>query len=509
MGQEIEIKLAAPDGGWQALVDAAVHHPRSAKRGAQRTLDSVYYDTADQSLRSNRAALRVRKVGERFIQTLKVSHGLEGASCRGEWEHDVAGWEPDLTVLAEPEPRAVLALAGNKGLAAVFRTRFERATYDVVPDSAMRIELAVDQGIVSCAGAEEALAELELELKAGSAAELYSFALKLLKRAPFSLPTLSKGERGYLLATGAMPPWSKATQVVIDPATEAGEAMAHVVASCLQQWRENQAAALDGRHPEGVHQVRVGLRRLRSAAKLFRPLLSKQHRKWLNDEAAWVLRALNPARDWDVLRTEVLVGLAEVVNAHVDWQRWFAAADEQRACAHQQAVAVLTSPRYVRFVLKLGRWLAAAKWRKVGEDKRARQGEGVVAFAAKTLAQRHASLTQRRDGIAGLSDDVLHDLRIEAKEFRYAAEFFCSLFGRKRKDSSIKALRALQDELGVMNDRAVARSLVAKLIAKSPALAGAQAQAVLAAAQAQNVSGREGLTKVWNAFLAAEVLWRD
>ena len=76
--------------------------------------------------------------------------------------------------------------------------------------------------------------------------------------------------------------------------------------ACVQHWCANEAAALDGCDPEGVHQLRVALRRLRSAVSVFGHLIRPERRSWLTDEAREILGSLGPARDWDVFLTESL-----------------------------------------------------------------------------------------------------------------------------------------------------------------------------------------------------------
>ncbi|MGO4157645.1 CYTH domain-containing protein [Cupriavidus sp. YAF13] len=211
MAQEIELKLAVPDGAMPAL--AAWLDGQGQARG-EHTLLNVYLDTPARDLASARAALRLRRRGEQWLQTLKTAGKSEaGLAARHEWETRVAAEAIELDAFP-PEARALLApLAAT--LAPVFRTDFARRTWLIEQDG-VSIEAALDVGTISApaSAAQETIQELELEwlpgdtrqaapTQAQAEAALRALALRLQHVAPLKPSDQSKAARGYRLAAGA------------------------------------------------------------------------------------------------------------------------------------------------------------------------------------------------------------------------------------------------------------------------------------------------------------------
>ena len=267
---EVELKLAATAATMDTLLASPLlrEHARSTVRS--RNLVTTYFDTADQRLSRRGLAFRVRQSGKKFIQTLKTASVGEGAeTARGEWEVELPDSTPQLTAFNEP---AVLDLTGlilPDELVATFETRFKRQAMLVEWPDANRlpaqIEVAFDRGAIRAGGGEVPICEIELELKRGQARSLFELAQSLRALAPLRLQPLDKAARGYGLVTGAPPAWHKAEAVKLDENMQVEDALQRILGGCVRHWVQNEGAAQDGRDPEGLHQLRVALRRLRSA----------------------------------------------------------------------------------------------------------------------------------------------------------------------------------------------------------------------------------------------------
>ncbi|WP_059415883.1 CYTH domain-containing protein [Cupriavidus basilensis] len=207
MAQEIELKLAVPDGAMPAL--AAWLDAHGEARG-EHTLLNVYLDTPARDLARARAALRLRRRGAQWLQTLKTAGRSEaGLAARNEWETATAAEAIELGAFP-PEARELLAPLAA-ALAPVFRTDFTRRTWLVEQDGA-RIEAALDVGEITVpgAGARDAIHELELEwlpgkdgqgpAQAAAEAALRALARRLQNVAPLKPSDQSKAARGYRLA---------------------------------------------------------------------------------------------------------------------------------------------------------------------------------------------------------------------------------------------------------------------------------------------------------------------
>lgn len=226
----------------------------------------------------------------------------------------------------------------------------------------------------------------------------------------------------------------------------------------LDAWQE---AARDWEDIEGVHQVRVAFRRMRSACATFRPAVPKRVTRYWNRRMRDLGGALGPARDLDVLVSEVLEPCGHELQ--LSGQAAFSAAvDKARSRAYRKVNAMLDSKRYARFRTAFPAWCAAREWEAVSEARQEALRAPIEAFSAKLLATQLAQV--RMVGEQAAPDDAIamHRLRIECKKMRYLAEFFQGLFADMAP--FIGHLKALQDLLGVMHDVAVTAELVDSVV---------------------------------------------
>ncbi len=516
MAVEVELKLSAPAETIEALSRSAPVARASRGRGVVKTLENTYYDTPDLRLLGRGVALRVRKDGERFVQTVKTDSGPGGAVARrGEWETPIAGPEPDLAAVGDADARELLGPILPGELRPVFSNRVRREVRLVDgPDDSGRaraIEVAADVGEIRAGDATEPIAEIELELREGSAEHIFDLALALHRIGGVRIEQRSKAERGYALSTDLAPRWRKAAPVVFDPGATIDEALADVFDACFRHWTANEAAALDGRDPEGVHQMRVGLRRLRSALSVFGPLLPEDALAWLQEEAGSALGALGRARDLDVFLGELLSPVAEEFPGEECLAALRRAAARERTEGYERAGSAIVSPRYTEFVLRFGGWLEGRRWRTEGAS--GVLDRPLAAYADALLEKRHRKALRLGRRFGKLSTEGRHRVRIALKKLRYTSEFFESLHPDRETRRYVKSLSRLQDSLGHLNDVAVAERLVDGLAAQggSP---GERAELQRAAGlligwYARGVADTEPETVAnWKAFSAAAPFWR-
>lgn len=460
--RETELKLRLPTGADKALRDAAVL--RSAASRALR-LDATYFDTSTRLLQANGMALRLRRVGRDWIQTLKAAAVVTGGlSSRPEWEAPATLRQGvpriDLRQLREtPLPALLAQHRATRALVPVFRTRFARTLWEVVFRSS-RIEVALDRGHIEATigrkRAVEPIAELELELKEGRAEDLLALALRLAGRGPHGLALVpmvrSKAERGHRLASGTAPRPTKASArgfvEHLEPEMSSGAALRVLMAHGLSVLLANTEALHEGRDPEFVHQARVALRRMRSALRL----LDRKHRDFpepLANELRWVGQALGAARDWDVLVESTLPAmLAAATEAlRTRMRTLYRRAIWRRDQEHRKAVAALSSARFARLALRLQAWTMTP----------APKGGRLARRAPKVLARAHARLFDAARSFAALSPQRRHRVRILAKRLRYALDVMSVALPAEPTERYVKALAELQDVLGALNDVAVTR----------------------------------------------------
>ncbi|MBU1395779.1 MAG: CYTH domain-containing protein, partial [Gammaproteobacteria bacterium] len=264
---EIELKLALPPQ------QAAAFLKRMARRRdapVRQELITRYFDTPDFALSAQGVALRVRRAGRRWLQTLKTEGERRGGlSQRAEFEMPVARSMPDWSRFPA-EALALVPEALRAQLVPVFETRFDRTAWLLKGRGGAQIEVALDVGEVRAGKNSQPICEIELELKAGQPDALFALALEwagAFDCLPFDI---SKAERGVRLARGVDAAPVKSVPQALDEGMCMEDGFAAIVQACLAQFQANLPGVLASGDIEYVHQARVALRRLRAALRLYR-----------------------------------------------------------------------------------------------------------------------------------------------------------------------------------------------------------------------------------------------
>ena len=520
--RETELKLAVSPDDMEKLRSSPAIAARASGAAATKALESTYFDTADRRLAGRLVTVRVRKVGDRHLQTVKGAPDPNGLG-RAEWECPIDGPTPDLSRVTDPEALDLLGPVSESELRPLFTTVVERTTQVVTlgeGEEAAGIEVAFDRGdIRTPEGGSVPISEVELELQRGSPAALYDLAQELAAVAPLRLDPRTKASRGYALADGQAEEAVKAGKLNLDADTTVEGAIARIVRTCVNHMAANEAVSLKGEDPEGIHQMRVALRRLRSALALFRDFIPADQYRWLAGEVKWLADNLGPARDWDVFLTELLEpvrlsfhradGHGKPLQEDID--ALAAAARAKRDRAYESAREAILSARYTTLLLKVGAWVESRGWRaqRVSEHS-ARLFDPVEGLADHLLSRRAKKARRAGQGFADLSVAERHELRIALKKLRYAAEFFRSLHEDKPARRYIQQLAAFQDALGHLNDVATATRLLHELHddGSRPAPGEPRAAGIVIGWHARGVADAEAtLVGLWEDFAGAKPFW--
>jgi inorganic triphosphatase YgiF len=263
---EIELKFEVPIACLPDLNRGPLLKGADSSGRKPANLVSVYFDTKKLKLRRKALSLRIRRVGRRVVQTVKQETG-PATFVRNEWEHDVAAGQPDLEVVGNTPLASLLHKKLRRGLTPVFETRVRRKAFQLRCGES-QIELSIDEGELEAGRKTLPICEVELELKRGQRADLFRVAKRLAEEVPANLAIASKAERGYILLTGERPRPVKALSVVLTPDTNVPSAFQTIAWACIHQLIANHPIMLRG-DPDGLHQMRVALRRLRAAISLF------------------------------------------------------------------------------------------------------------------------------------------------------------------------------------------------------------------------------------------------
>ena len=269
------------------------------------------------------------------------------------------------------------------------------------------------------------------------------------------------------LGTDAVP--RKSRPIVLDPDMNPTRAFFVVATECTEHWRTNEALLVHSRAMPHLHQTRVGIRRLRSAVSLLRPVLGRSSPVV---DAAHRLRELalplGLARDLDViLAGDVLQGSHKRQVARL----WAA-----REAAYDEVLHVLGTKKWAKTRRAMDRALAEL-------DARTSTDTSVTEVAGRALDKRWHRVAGVHDHVAAMTPAERHRVRIEAKKFRYGCEFFASLYAGDEPQVVTNGgeeltgplayawhVENVQTALGAVNDHHTAEELLSSVGATSPAV---------------------------------------
>ena len=223
-------------------------------------------------------------------------------------------------------------------------------------------------------------------------------------------------------------------------------------------------AAAGGPDTEPVHQMRVAVRRARSAIAVFRHGLACPD-VIAADRALKALGAmLGPARDWDVFATETLPRVVASFPDDAKLRRLAKAAQAEQAVCQSVLRAWLRSPAFRQLGIDLAWLCVSTSWHAtLSIEEQASLAMEPAAFAAHVLQRRWRKVVAAGNSIETLDVLALHALRLRAKRARYAMEIFLPADNAKAGKRLIRRLSALQQHLGTLNDGAVASAMLDEL----------------------------------------------
>jgi inorganic triphosphatase YgiF len=463
---EVELKLDLPVA--HAAQVRKLPWLRRMRQGPERCeqLQSVYFDTPDLKLREHRLTLRVRHGGQRLTQTIKTMEA-SGPFGRGEWEQEVDGDRPVLKLAKGTPLEPLITKKLRRKLKPIFETSIERIRIPIRSGGA-ELELAIDRGQIRRrdGGDCESVSEIEIEVKRGDRQQLAKVAQRLARSVAVTYDPVSKAERGFALVRHESQKPVRARPIVLDTGMSSADAFKLIGLSCLGHALANERAVRTS-DPEGVHQMRIGLRRLRAALSIFRGLLRGPEPQSVKNDLKWLTGQLSPARDADVLLRERVNQLPDHTPVAAEAGTLARTVRAKRSAGLAKAHAAVTSRRYRTLALKTALWLANGAWSRTrNEEIEQRRDRPVTRLAAAVLRQRSKKLANKGRRIGELDPKQRHKLRIASKKLRCAAEFFASLVAHKRKARHKRfgrILKQFQGALGTLNDMEVHKGFARRI----------------------------------------------
>ena len=470
---ERELKFHVPASSRTALLQAI-----SALAPSEHQLQACYYDTPERDLAKARVALRLRKEDDQWVQTTKAPG--EDAVSRLEFNQSRPDNTLDLTAFKDTPLRKTLA-AHKERLRPTYETDVTRLAVRVRQQNSV-IELAHDQGVLRSGGVELEIHELELELVSGNISDLFRLAEHWQQEYGLILELRSKAERGDTLGAlvqqegepdlSSMIRVRRAGNIRYDAAHDLNSAFRVCVDDCLQQIIRNAAglAGIDSElntHAQRislVHQLRVGVRRLRSCWKLFKPWIADE----ASPEAAELRRYFSlfgEGRDHDVMLHEITpimleAGMPQPVFPLTDMEdpmrsRNLAASAGLQTILLKLLEQSLTAP-------------AVSKEKTKARKGKGKEGKPPAATMVQRLNKWLSEAVQAGEHFSDLSPEERHELRKKVKRLRYSFEFSQTLVQALLPPEVRTLLLAIQRALGDLNDLYTAEAFYQQLPAEHP-----------------------------------------
>ena len=451
-----------------------------------------WLDTPGGALAATGALLEAGKRGQRRLISLAPESG--------------APWHPGqmlppVALLAPHETPEAAEGAALTPLAAFSGKR--RSQSLLIGDAVVKLQLI--QGHLRAVAAEREFARVMLS---GPAPAMLDLARRLTAALTLLPPNQSLGAEALSLATGriAAPRRRGAPDTAKAASAEACFTMA--IGHLLEVALHYAPVARAGLDIEGVHQLRVALRRLRSLLKVFRPITGCKRGRALDGAIKQMLGLLGPARDWDVFLAGIGADMAALLPEDKRLKSLLLAAEAKRQAAYGALAEALDGPAWRGAVIAGLAFMLEKPWRDGAGDERLGLLDGPPQdFAALVLDKRWQKLLEAGGEIETLPAEALHELRLDAKRLRYAAEVFAPVYPQKSARRFQRRLAALQEELGRSNDAAVARSLMQSLALEKDEGRAWAIGLVEGWCLARSIMDRDGVLKAWKKLSGKESFW--
>jgi triphosphatase len=454
-------------------------------RAATRLLDEIFFDDASFSLRDQPLVietLRLRRAG------LMLPTGEVGslADC--------------------PDPEILMMLDGRDpaALRPVFSRRVSCVERHLALDGANAI-CVMEVGELSNLAGSVPIARLHFSQAEGQPFRLFGLVREIRKSIALRLVTTEQAELGYLRLTEAGHRLIRSGRLELAPQMSREAALAAILRSCLVHWLANEPVVTQGRRPDGVHQMRVALRRLRAALSLFRGLMPVAREGWVKAEVKWLAQLLGGGREWDVFLGATLPPVEAEFESEPGLTTLRRTAEALREDAYEAIEAAIESERYTVLLLELYAWVAELQQAPAV----AAPGEDIAAFATDKGRKRTAKILRAGRDLNQVTVERRHEIRLELKKLRYTGEFFLSLLPSRRVGRTLALVADLQELLGEGNDIATARGLLARLAAHEESAHTALAQGLILGWHAGSSHDRSRrLDRQWRDFAETKSVWR-
>ena len=448
------VTLAVPENLVRKLTRHALFTP-PARRSRSRI---AWFDTDRFDLCERNISLCLIDAGTARIQ--RVARGTE--------DEYLAAYGPDFDFSSVPEDdlRRRLRRAVRRGLAPVFETQAIVSSWQLALEGGKAVLAQLARGELRSGERVLRISELRLSSVDAQDCSHYRVARDLIADLRLRVEPAALEVRGLRLARNQTPQPVKSSPSPVSPKHSSADALRAIARACVAQFQFNEAGASGSNDPEYVHQMRVSMRRLRSALRAFAPVLPAEVQTRFVPGLRTLAAALGAARDWDVTLEELILPVAQTQPEDARLATLVAAATQLREEARAQCAAALAVGSHHLLLAELLVYLHC-DWPAATAEEQPLLGQ----FAARRLDALHRKVAKAAKRVSADDIPALHRLRIAIKRLRYTLEFFAPLFSRKAVRAYLGRMEKLQEDLGLLNDLANAYPRLADCAVRNPAMA--------------------------------------
>lgn len=445
---KVELKFQIPSSKLKALRLAFLHC-----QPEKNYLHAQYFDTAHLDLQRQHLSLRQHKENKIWVQTLEAPKSsveyIEIKTSLGRAEPSTVNLRP-----CQPYKKFKHLLhpvfQSNHPLIFQFKTDISSQRF-LHTEKNSKIELSLDLGTISSTHQSLEIHEIKFELKDGNIHDLIQTIQPWLSKYEIWLDSQSKTVKGQALQQ-SFPVAAAQSQsaLTLSPQADSIQALQQMVSNCLEHLLPNASAiALEQYKAEHIHQVRVAIRRLRSALKIFSSPQIAQTKIW-QKQLAVLFRQLGNTRDRDALAADLLPLLKQAGSP-------IAELPAQETAKTQIGAIFRAAPT-------TGPWLQFIDFANAEQPK----GQKLKKCIRKQFNKMHQRICQAESIFTEMAESEKHQVRKRVKQLRYSIEFICSLYAPSDIKQYLKVLKPLQENLGRFNDLCVAHVLFEQNIVQQP-----------------------------------------
>lgn len=276
---ETEIKFVTRESALPAFIDKVLpvfeRAGYTVNREAEMRLQNDYYDTAEYVFQNAKMGFRVRGFDEQLEQTMKTQGKISGGlHQRAEYNVPLESAEPDLRLFPKDVwPAEWDVDAVNDSLQRQFSTNFVRTTFNVEWQEAL-VEIVVDEGEATTGKNSSPIHEIELELKKGKVADLFTLSQLIIENMPVRLSDVSKAAQGYQLLNGLSPVISPMQHyLALEQGTSTEEAFYKAIQSALSHWQKHEHLFYETGSVKMLSEIVKSIRLLLQTVTLYLPVL--------------------------------------------------------------------------------------------------------------------------------------------------------------------------------------------------------------------------------------------